>query len=198
MLDKAQKRTDLKINVLDIRSFAQDKHQLTDESPFGGGAGMVMKIEPIDLALQSLGCVKGQTGKKIILTSAKGKLFNQQLSSEYSKLTEISIICGHYQGVDERVARYLVDEELRIGEFVMTGGEPVALMMLDSVVRLLPSVLGNEESLNNESHQVVGLSGFPLYTRPADYCGMKVPQILLTGDHKKIDEWRKSQQLNLG
>lgn len=193
MLAKAQERAELTIKLVDIRQFAQDKHQVTDEPPYGGGAGMVLKIEPIDQALQSLGCKKGGVNKKIILTSAKGKLFTQQTAQAYSQLEEITIICGHYQGVDERVAQHLVDEEVRVGDFVLTGGEPAALVMIDSVVRLLPGVLGNEASLENESHQQEGVAGCPHYTRPAEYKGWPVPRVLLSGDHQAIESWRQEE-----
>lgn len=194
MLKKAQERVDLEIKIINIRDFANDKHSLTDEPPYGGGAGMVMKIEPIDLALKSLGSQKGQEQKRIILTSAKGLLFTQKKALSYAKLDELTIICGHYQGVDERVSQYLIDEEVRVGDFVLTGGEPASLVMIDSIVRLLPGVLGNEESLDNESHQVSGVAGYPQYTRPASYLGWKVPEVLLSGDHQKIDQWRTKQK----
>jgi len=190
----------VEINAVDIREFATDKHRLTDDRPFGGGPGMVMKVEPIDLALKSLkvkknvsgsGDDRGVSGSKIILTSAKGKTFNQDTAKDYSKLDELTIICGHYEGVDERVAQNLVDEEVRIGNYVLTGGEPAALVISDAVIRLLPKVLGNEESNKNESHSIPGKLGFSQYTRPQDYKGWEVPEVLLSGDHKKIEEWRK-------
>lgn len=189
----------VEVNVVDIRKFATDKHRLADDRPFGGGPGMVMKIEPIDLALEDLGVKKSrdegevQETSKIILTSAKGKLFNQDVAKNYSKLEELTIICGHYEGVDERVAENLIDEEIRIGDYVLTGGEPAALVISDAVIRLLPKVLGNIESNKNESHSVPGKLGFPQYTKPRDYKGSKVPEILLSGDHEKIAQWRKDQ-----
>lgn len=193
----------VEIKIVDIREFTTDKHRLTDDRPFGGGPGMVMKVEPIDLALESLGVKKSETsgviggtdnkagGSKIILTSAKGKLFNQDTAKSYSKLDELTIICGHYEGVDERVAQNLADEEIRIGDYVLTGGEPAALVISDAVIRLLPKVLGNEESNKNESHSTPGKLGFGQYTRPQDYKGWEVPEILLSGNHEKIEEWRR-------
>lgn len=177
----------ISINVVDIRKFATDKHKLTDDRPFGGGPGMVMKVEPIDLALKSL-----KTNSKIILTSAKGKLFDQNIAKDYSKLKELTIICGHYEGVDERVAENLVDEEVRIGDYVLTGGEPAAVVITDAVARLIPGVLGNEESNKNESHSIPGKLGFAQYTKPREYRGWQVPEVLLSGDHGKIEKWRKT------
>lgn len=184
----------VEINVVNIREFAQDKHKLTDDRPFGGGAGMVMKIEPIDLALQSLGVAKGKENSQIILTSAKGQIFNQKLAREYSDLKELTIICGHYEGVDERVAENLIDSEIRIGDYVLTGGEVASVVITDAVVRLLEGVLGNSESIKGESHETEGQLAYPQYTRPEEYKGMKVPDVLLTGDHRKIEEWREENR----
>lgn len=206
MIKRAVESGEVSLNVVDIREFAQDKHKLTDDRPFGGGPGMVMKIEPIDLALQSLGVAKDQTGNsgdkiensdahksKILLTSAKGKLFDQNVARDYSKLEELTIICGHYEGVDERVAENLIDEEIRIGDFVLTGGEAAAAVIADAIIRLLPGVLGNEASNQNESHSTPGKLGFPQYTRPQNYKGWEVPEVLTTGDHQKISNWREEQ-----
>ncbi len=185
----------VEINIVDIRKFATDKHKLTDDRPFGGGPGMVMKIEPIDLALQSLGVKKNSDSKaKILLTSAKGKLFNQDTAKDYSKLRELTIICGHYEGVDERVADNLADEEIRIGDYVLTGGEAACIVIIDAVTRLLPKVLGNEASNKNESHCVPGKLGFPQYSKPQDYKGWKVPKVLLSGNHEEIAKWRDKQR----
>lgn len=191
MIKIAQAKGLVEINLVDIRDYTQDKHHLTDEPPFGGGAGMVMKIEPIDLALQDLGCVKNQTRSRILLTSAKGALYNQKLAQKYAMLDQITLICGHYQGVDERVAQKLVDDEVRVGDYVLTGGEPATMVILDSVVRLIPGVLGNIHSLENESHQDDGLTGVPVYTRPAVYRQWQVPAVLLSGNHQEIKEWRE-------
>ena len=208
IIKRAVEASVVEIEIVDIRKFAVDKHKLTDDRPFGGGPGMVMKIEPIDLALESLGLKKQSansgnanpetansktTNSKIILTSAKGKLFNQNIAKDYSKLDELTIICGHYEGVDERVAENLVDEEIRIGDYVLTGGEAATLVISDAVVRLLPKVLGNEESNKNESHSIPGKLGFPQYTRPQNYKGLEVPEVLLTGDHQKVAEWRENK-----
>lgn len=191
ILGKAPERAEIKVNLVDIRQYAQGKHQITDEPPYGGGAGMVMKVEPIDRALAALGCSKGQANKQILLTSAKGERFTQQQAHHYSKLEELTIICGHYEGVDERVATHLVDQEVRIGDYVLTGGEPAALVIVDAVARLIPGVLGNQASLEDESHQTEGQLSYPQYTRPEDYKGWKVPEVLLSGDHQRIEEWRR-------
>lgn len=191
ILKRAKEKKMVDYQVINLRDFAQDKHQTTDDRPFGGGPGMVMMIEPIDLALKSLKQRKGSDNKKIILTSAKGALFNQQKAKNWSELDELTIICGHYEGVDERVAQYLVDEEIRIGNYVLTGGEPAAAVMTDAVVRLLPGVLGNEQSNLDESHSQPGLAGESQYTRPAKYKNWDVPEVLLSGDPKKINAYKK-------
>jgi tRNA (guanine37-N1)-methyltransferase len=191
ILKRAIENNLVTINVVNIRDFATDKHKVTDDRPYGGGPGMVMKIEPIDLALQSL----HQSAKsKTLLTSAKGKIFNQQKAIKLSKLDELTLICGHYEGVDERVAEHLIDEEIRVGDYVLTGGEPAVAIIVDAVARLLPGVLGNEESNKGESHDEPGKSGYPQYTRPETYKNWTVPSILLEGDHAKIETWREEQR----
>jgi tRNA (guanine37-N1)-methyltransferase len=190
ILKRAKEKGVVDYRVINLRDFAQDKHQSTDDRPFGGGPGMVMMIEPIDLALKSLKQKKGDENKKIILTSAKGVLFNQEKAKNWAELDELSIICGHYEGVDERVAQYLVDEEVRIGNYVLTGGEPAAAVMSDTVVRLLPGVLGNDQSNVDESHSRPGLAGENQYTRPAQYKNWEVPEVLLSGDPKKIEIYK--------
>jgi len=176
---------------VNVRDFATDKHQTTDDRPYGGGPGMVMKIEPIAAALESLS-IKGNTRK--ILTSAKGEVFTQKKAREYAELGDLVIICGHYEGVDERVAEHLVDEEVRIGDYVLTGGEPAVAVIVDAVTRLIPGVLGNEESNVDESHAEEGQLGFPQYTRPEVFQDWSVPEILLKGNHKEINEWRKRKK----
>lgn len=194
IVGKAIAQQKVQIQIHDLRPFGIGKHQLTDDRPYGGGAGMVMLIEPIDAALQALGYKKGAEQERIILTSAQGKLFTQQAARGLAELQRICIICGHYEGVDERVAQHLVDEELRIGDYVLTGGEPAAAVMLDAVARLQPKVLGNESSLIGESHDEPGKLGYPQYSRPADYQGWQVPPVLLTGDHKSIEKFREAQR----
>lgn len=194
ILGRAVRERHLTPTLVDIRTFATDKHRMTDDRPYGGGPGMVMKVEPIDRALAYHGFHKGTSGEQIILTSAKGDLFTQQTARSWQSLDRLAIICGHYEGVDERVAEHLIDEEIRIGDYVLTGGEPAAAVMVDAVVRLIPGVLGNQSSNLNESHDIPGKLGHPQYTRPEEYQDWKVPGELLTGDHKKIDEWRKEQK----
>jgi tRNA (guanine37-N1)-methyltransferase len=193
ILGKAQQKELVKINIINIRDFADDKHKTTDDRPFGGGAGMVMKIEPIYKALQSIGVKKGQPDEKIILTSAKGKSFDQQIATSYSKLKTLTIICGHYEGVDERVAENLIDGEIRIGDYVLTGGEPATSVITDAVIRLIPEVLGNEESNKEESHSLPGKMTHPTYTRPEEFKDWAVPKVLLSGDHGKIEKWREEE-----
>lgn len=194
IIKRALETQKITIQVINIRDFALDKHKVTDDRPFGGGPGMVMKVEPIEGALASIGASKGAKGKKILLTSAKGSAFTQKKAQEFSQLEEVIIICGHYEGVDERVAENLIDEEIRIGEYVLTGGEPAALVMADAIARLVPGVLGNEASPMDESHTESGVLGFPQYTRPEEYKGWKVPEVLLTGNHAVIQEWRAKQK----
>ncbi len=155
---------------------------------------MVMKVEPIDRALQAHQPAEGAKSKTI-LTSAKGKKFDQELAKEYAKLDQLTIICGHYEGVDERVVEHLIDEEVRIGDYVLTGGEPASLVMVDAVTRLLPGVLGNEESNQGESHHTPGVLGYPQYTRPEEYQGWRVPEVLLAGNHKDIQASREANRV---
>lgn len=194
IVKRARQNQLVEIRIVDIRQFALDKHKTTDDRPFGGGPGMVMKVKPIYLALESLGLKKGQKNKQIILTSAKGQSFNQSVAKELSQLEEVTLICGHYEGVDERVAENLVDTELRIGDYVLSGGEPAANVMLDAVIRLIPGALGNEESNKNESHDQAGDLAYPQYTRPESFNNWLVPDVLLSGDHTKIANWRNQQR----
>jgi tRNA (guanine37-N1)-methyltransferase len=201
ILGRAQEQNQVEFNLVDIRDFTTDKHRVTDQPPYGGGPGMVMKVEPIDRALADLTdqgdhfeLAQKDPRHRIILTSAKGKQFNQQLAQNYSQLNELTVICGHYEGVDERVAQHLVDEEVRIGDYVLTGGEPAALVMADAVTRLIPNVLGNAQSNVDESHSKPGQLAYPQYTRPREYRDWQVPTILLSGDHQKIEAWRQEHQ----
>lgn len=194
IVKRARQNELVEVNIIDLRNYALDKHKTTDDRPFGGGPGMVMKIEPIFLALEQLGLEKEQHRRQIILTSAKGRSFDQNWAKKLANLEEITIICGHYEGVDERVAENLVDTELRIGDYVLSGGEPAANVMLDAVIRLIPGALGNEESNQNESHGQEGDLAYPQYTRPETFNKWPVPEILLSGDHQKIASWRKQQR----
>ncbi len=198
ILKRAAEQNLVEYHLVDIRSFTTDKHHTTDDRPFGGGPGMVMKVEPIDAALRHLELgpytpPARRATTRTVLTSAKGEVYTQATARTYARLSQLAIICGHYEGVDERVAEHLVDAELRIGDYVLTGGEAAALVVVDSVVRLLPSVLGNEASTVEESHSTPGKLGFPQYTRPEEYRGWRVPRVLLGGDHAAVKNWRNAQ-----
>jgi tRNA (guanine37-N1)-methyltransferase len=181
----------VELSAINLRNFASDKHSTTDDTPYGGGPGMVMKIEPIDKAVEAL------RGKKahIILTSASGKRFTQEDARRLAKDHEhIIFICGRYEGVDERVEEYVADESFSIGEYVLTGGELPALVMTDAIVRQIPGVLGNEDTLQNESHDEPGKMDFPQYTKPESYNEWKVPDVLLSGNHAEIEKWREENR----
>lgn len=195
ILQRAQESGLIQIVTHDIRAFATDKHQKTDDTPYGGGAGMVMKVEPIDQALQSIGAIRGTPGKRIILLSAKGKRFDQVKARELSQCNRLVLISGRYEGVDERVVEHLIDEELSIGDFVLTGGELASMVIVDAVARLLPGVLGNAESAIGESFSEGKTLEFPQYTKPEVYRDWTVPPVLLSGNHAAIEEWRKERSL---
>lgn len=203
ILKRAQKKGLLKINVHNIRDYSLDKHKKVDDKPFGGGPGMVMRPEPIFMALEKIIGRKAKSEKrkafknkaqKIILLSPQGKKLDQDLAKKLSKNKHLILICGHYEGIDERVKDHWVDEEISIGDYVLTGGELPAMVLVDALVRLVPGVLGEQDSLKDESFEG-GLLEYPHYTRPAVYKGMKVPAILVSGNHKKISEWRKQAAL---
>jgi tRNA (guanine37-N1)-methyltransferase len=189
----------VEISVHDIRSYATDKHRLTDDRPYGGGDGMVMKPEPIFAAVESLTGAADKSGlnekARVILLSPQGRKFSQKTAAEFATNSErILLICGRYEGVDERVAEYLATDEVSIGDYVLSGGEPAAIVLIDAVVRLLPGALGSETSAVNESFSTQ-LLDFPQYTRPAEFKGMKVPEILLKGNHQEIEKWRYERAL---
>jgi tRNA (guanine37-N1)-methyltransferase len=192
IIGKAVSSGKVEVNIVNIRDFAFDKHKVVDDVPYGGGPGMVLKPEPIFRAYEEL--TKSSEKPFVILTEPWGETFTQELALELSKKKRIMIICGRYEGVDERV-RSIVDKEISIGDFVLTGGELPAMVMMDAIIRLLPGVLGNEESLKSDSFMDRGLLGYPNYTRPREFKGMKVPEVLLSGHHKKIELWRKEQAL---
>lgn len=196
ILRRAIEKGVVSIEVVNIRDFTTDKHHVTDDRPYGGGPGMVMKVEPIDRALEHCRgkLVPEGVVPYIVLTSAKGGTFTQQTAREWSERESVIIICGHYEGVDERVAQHLVDAEISIGPFVMTGGEPAAAVMTDAVIRLLPGALGNSESNQNESHATEGSRAHPQYTRPQTYKDWSVPEALLTGHHSQISSWREEKR----
>ena len=199
LIGKAVEKQLFDIKIINLREFAFDKHKTVDETPFGGGGGMVLKVEPLDACLKSLGYVHKSDGvknskEKIILTSAAGKQFRQPTAIEFSLCERLTIICGHYLGVDERILDLYDIEELSIGDYILTGGEPAAMVMIEAVGRLIPKVLGNFESALDDSYmdQIVGT---PCYTRPADYNGIKVPKELLSGDHKEIKKFRRQEAI---
>ncbi len=206
ILARAQKNGLIKINIHNLRKYATDRHKTVDDTPYGGGAGMVFKIEPIYRALakivgkNKLKCfksrIKNNSKTKIILLSAKGKKFDQTMARKFSKLDKVVLICGRYEGIDERAAKYLADEEISVGDYILTGGEIPAMTIVDSVSRLVEGVVGNKESIKEESFSKKDYLEYPHYTKPKFFSpdkktNWKVPEILLGGDHRKIDDWRK-------
>ncbi|HUT22445.1 MAG TPA: tRNA (guanosine(37)-N1)-methyltransferase TrmD [Candidatus Bipolaricaulota bacterium] len=193
ILGRAQKNKKIQIKIHDIRKNAIDKHNTADDKPYGGGPGMVMMIEPIYKTLKK---IRRKKNSKVILLSARGKTWTQQRAQKYKKLDQLILICGHYEGVDERIKNF-IDEEISIGDYVLTGGELGAMVLVDSISRLIPGVLGKKESLKEESHSQKGYLEYPQYTRPEIFkAGGKkyaVPEILLSGHHLKINEWRQRQ-----
>lgn len=193
ILKRAQAKGLVKINVHNLRDWTFDRHHSADDKPFGGGPGMVMKVEPVYLALKELSVDRQKKKTKIILLTPQGRRLDQAAVKRLAKEKALILICGHYEGVDERV-RHLVDEEISIGDYILTCGEIPALTVIDAVVRLLPGALGHDESAKSESFES-GVLEYPQYTRPADFNGMKAPQVLLSGDHKRIDQWRTRESL---
>ena len=189
ILKRAQEKRKAKIFVHNLRDYTFDKHRKVDDRPFGGGPGMVMMPQPIFDAVKK---IKGRRKPFVILTCAAGKKFNHKMAKKFAKMKNIIIICGHYEGVDERVRSKIVDESISIGDYVLTGGEIPAMVLVDAILRHIPGVLGREESLLDESFEK-GLLEYPQYTRPAVFRGMKVPKILLSGHHKGIKDWRTKQ-----
>ncbi len=179
------------IGLHNFRDQAHDKHHTVDDYPYGGGAGMVLKPEPI---FETVELIKGEADIPVILLNPQGRLFSQKVAEEFSGYGRMIIICGRYEGVDERVSRYLATDEISIGDYVLTGGEIAAMVVIDAVVRLLPGVLGSELSPLEDSH-VAGLLEYPQYTRPPDYRGWPVPEILLSGNHAHIAAWRREQSV---
>lgn len=195
IMKRAQDAGHVTCAYTNIRDFAEDKHHRVDDTPYGGGAGMVMQIGPIDRAVQHVR--QQQHGQaRVILLSAKGKRFTQRDAERLKMYDHIILICGRYEGVDERVAMHIADEEISIGDFVLTGGELGAMVVADSIVRLMPGVLGNVESTIFESHATEGYHEHPQYTKPEEYQGWKVPEVLLSGNHGKIQVWRDEQSKN--
>ncbi|OGO59767.1 MAG: tRNA (guanosine(37)-N1)-methyltransferase TrmD [Chloroflexi bacterium RBG_19FT_COMBO_47_15] len=182
------------IKLYDIRACTHDKHHIVDDYPYGGGAGMVLKPEPIFEAVEGIKGELGLSSVSTVLLSPQGRLFNQEIARELAGCQNLVLICGHYEGVDERVAEHLVSDEISIGDYLLSGGEVAAMAVVDCVIRLLPGVLGSEASLVEDSH-IGGLLEYPQYTRPAVYRGWTVPEILLSGNHGDIARWRRQQSL---
>lgn len=190
---RAVKNNIIDINYINIRDFAQNKHNSVDDEPYGGGGGMIMQPGPIYRAYQSV--ADGLTYKpKVIYMSPQGKVFNQSIARDLAKEEHLVFLCGHYEGVDERIIEEIVDMELSIGDYVLTGGEIPAMVVIDSVSRMIPGVLSSEDSYTNESHYS-GLLEYPQYTRPLDFMGRKVPDVLLSGHHANIEKWRHEKSI---
>ena len=183
----------LDIHATDIRPFSESKHKNTDDYPFGGGAGMLMMAQPIADAMKAV-TQPPFHGKRIFL-GPKGKTLTQSLAQELAQEDELVILCGHYEGVDQRALDHYIDMEISIGDYILTGGETAAMVLIDCVARLIPGVLGSEESAGDESFSASGLLEYPQYTRPRVFEGVEVPAVLLNGDHKKINQWRREQAL---
>mgnify|MGYP001102586999 CR=1 FL=1 len=189
IIKRALEKKLIKINIHNFRDFAKDKHKTVDDRPYGGGPGMILKVEPIYRCLAN---IKRRKKSKIVLLTPKGKTFNQKIASTLSKLNQLILICGRYEGFDERV-RKLVDQEISIGDYVLTGGELPAMVIVDTVARLIPGII-EAESLAEETFYKKGYIEYPQYTRPEVFESLKVPRVLLSGDHKKIREWRKRHE----
>ncbi len=192
ILQRAQQYGLIQVDIHDIRAYTTDKHHVTDDTPYGGGGGMVMKPEPIFAAVEQV--LGSAPACPVILVTPQGRPFTQKIAMEYSQLEHLAIVCGRYEGVDERVRLHLVTEEISIGDFVLTGGELPALMIIDAVSRLLPGVLGDPDGAMDDSF-ASGLLEYPHYTRPADFRGWTVPDVLVSGNHAEINRWRRHQAL---
>jgi tRNA (guanine37-N1)-methyltransferase len=192
LLKKALDKGLIDIHLHDIRSHAGDKHRMTDDAPYGGGGGMVMKVEPIDRALSSVPLMNEDI--PVILLTPQGERFCQKMAEELAGYPQLVLVCGHYEGVDERVRMHLVNREISIGDYVLTGGELSAMVIVDAVSRIIPGVLGNCGSAAEDSFSM-GLLEYPQYTRPAEYQGWTVPDVLLSGNHREIEAWRRRESL---
>jgi tRNA (guanine37-N1)-methyltransferase len=191
VIQKAREAGLIEIQVHDLRTWTYDRHRTVDDRPFGGGEGMLLKAAPIFEAVEAV-WPERREGSKVILLSAQGKKFDQAKAREFSGLRELLLICGRYEGVDERVAEHLADEELSIGDYVLSGGELAAAVVVDAVARLQAGVLGNDSSSVDESFGEAGLLDWPQYTRPAEFRGWKVPEVLIGGNHEEVRKWRRN------
>lgn len=200
ILNRARQRGLIDVRIHNIRDWATDKHHVTDDEPYGGGGGMVMKVEPVFAAVESvLGTIDKRRATQeaccpVILLTPQGRVFDQNIAMELVRYSRLALICGRYEGVDERIREHLVTDEISIGDYVLTGGELPALILIDAVSRLIPGVLGDPDGAMDNSHSA-GLLEYPHYTRPPEYRGWVVPEILLSGDHAKIEKWRREQSL---
>ena len=192
ILSRAQKNKLLEIEVVNIRDFSLDRNKRCDDYSYGGGAGMIMTPQPLFDALKSVKAGNSYT----VYMSPKGKVLSQQKVEDLAQLKEMIIVCGHYEGIDQRIIDLCIDEEISIGDYVLTGGELPAMVLVDSVARYIPNVLGNEETTNDESFSA-GLLEYPQWTRPAEFEGLRVPQVLLDGNHKEVDKWRLEKSLEI-
>lgn len=190
LLKRAQEQNLITLDLIDLRRFADPPHYRVDDRPYGGGAGMILRCEPIVRALRSLKTSERET-KKIVVLSAKAKRFTQSTARNYARFDHLILICGRYEGVDERIIEYYADEERRIGDYVLMGGELPAGVVVETVSRLVPGVLGNQNSLEEESFSPGQGREYAQYTRPREFEGCRVPEVLLSGDHQKIQRWRK-------
>jgi tRNA (guanine37-N1)-methyltransferase len=192
LLQRALQQNLLHVSLHDIRQWTIDRHHTTDDTPYGGGGGMVMKPEPIFTAVESVLGIPPTC--PVILLTPQGRLYNQQIALELARLPRLALVCGRYEGVDERVRKHLVDDEISIGDYVLMGGELAALILVESLIRLVPGVLGDPDGAMDDSH-TSGLLEYPHYTRPPEYRGWKVPDMLVSGDHARIEKWRHQQAL---
>ena len=194
VIGRARAKGLLDVKARDLRDYTSDKHRVVDDVAFGGGPGMVMKPEPFFRAVEEISAERGAP-TAVILMTPQGRQFSHAEALRFSQMERIIVLCGRYEGIDERVAEALVTDEISIGDYVLTGGELPALVVIDAVVRLVPGVVGDDQSVANDSFaEDAGLLDFPHYTRPADFRGMKVPDVLLSGHHKEIEKWRRDEQ----
>lgn len=192
LMGKAQERGRFLLQVHDLREYAEGRHRVCDDYPFGGGEGMVLKVEPLCRAVRAI--ARPELDRRVLLMSPGGTRFDQAQAVRLARYEQLVLLCGHYEGVDERVREHLIDEEISIGDFVLTGGELAAMVVIETTARLLPGVVGDEDSIRNESFEQ-GLLDFPQYTRPRSFEDMEVPAVLLSGDHARIASWRREQAL---
>ncbi|MEC3793859.1 tRNA (guanosine(37)-N1)-methyltransferase TrmD, partial [Clostridioides difficile] len=194
IMKRAVEKGIIEVHIYNIRDFSNNKHKKVDDYPFGGGAGMVMTPQPIYDTYKHIITTHNINNPSVIYLTPKGKVYNQSMAKQMSLKEDIILLCGHYEGIDERIIDLIVTDEISIGDYVLTGGELPALIMIDSISRLIPGVLNQEESFEEESFKD-NLLEYPHYTRPRDFEGLKVPEVLLSGNHKKIDEWRREESI---